>query len=136
MDYIKNYFNKINITKLLRTCESYQLWQEIVYLYSNYDEQDNAIRIMIEHSPFAFNHETFVNILQKVKNLDLLYKAIDFYLEEEPEKLNDLLRQITPKLDLNKAVTVVKKQDYLPLILDWLKSVQSNNNQSVNDAIN
>lgn len=128
MDYIKNYFNKINIPKLLRICEVYLLWPEIVYLYHHYDEQDNAIKVMIEHSPYAFNHETFVNILQKVKNNDLYYKSIEFYLEEEPERLNDLLRQISPKLDLSKTVNTVKKQGYLPLIMDWLKSVQSNNN--------
>lgn len=40
---------------------------------------------MIEHSPVAFNHDQFVNLLIKASNYDLYYKAILFYLDEQPE---------------------------------------------------
>jgi len=45
------------VSKLLRVCERFFMWQEAVYLYSHYDEYDNAINVMIEHSPSAFVHE-------------------------------------------------------------------------------
>ena len=54
------------MSKLLRICERFCLWSEAVYLHSNYDEFDNAINIMIEHSPIAWNHVIFS--LKKVKN--------------------------------------------------------------------
>jgi clathrin heavy chain len=136
MDFIRNYFQKLNVSKLLRVCERYLLWNEAVYLHTNYDEHDNAVKIMMEHSPSAFKHDAFSNIIQKVTNNELLYKAIDFYLDEEPEHLCELLRHITSKVDLSKVVTQIRKAGYLPIIVDWLKSVQNKNNQAVNDALN
>lgn len=88
----------------MRTSERYLLWNEAVYLYSHYDEFDKAINIMIEHSPTAWHHETFINIIQKANNHSLYYKAINFYLEEQPEKINDLLKPLTAKLDKSKTV--------------------------------
>lgn len=82
MEHCVAYFSKINVSKLLRVCERYLLWPEAVYLYSHYDEYDNAINTIIEHSPSAFNHENFINLIQKVSNSDLYYRAIMFYMEE------------------------------------------------------
>ena len=135
-DFIKAYFQKLNVTKLTRVCKKYQLWPEIVYLHSNYKEFDIAVTIMMEHSPSCFAHDNFVANLTKVTNSDLFYKAILFYIEEEPLKLNDLLKQLTLKLDFSRVVQIVQRTGYLPLIIDWLKSVQNQNNQSVNDALN
>jgi len=82
LEHCRQYFSKMNISKLLRICERYLLWQEAVYLYSNYEEYDNAINTMIEHSPSAWSHEQFISLILKVSNHDLYYKAIIFYLEE------------------------------------------------------
>lgn len=57
MEHCVQYFAKLNVSKLLRVCERYLLWPEAVYLYSHYDEYDNAIMVMIEHSPTAWVHE-------------------------------------------------------------------------------
>lgn len=135
-DFIKAYFQKINVTKLVRVCKKYQLWKEIVYLHSNYKEYDMAVLVMVDHSPVCFDHDTFVSNLSKVSNSDLIYKAILFYIEEEPMRLNDLLKLMTMKIDFSKVVQIIKRTGYLPLIVDWLKSVQSQNNQAVNDALN
>jgi clathrin heavy chain len=116
MDYIRNYFHKINVTKLLRACQRFLLWNEAVYLHSNYEEYDNAVKIMIEHSPTAFKHDIFVTNIQKVSNHDLLYKAVTFYLEEEPARLNELLKCITLKVDLSKVV-----QEVFPILFPQTK---------------
>jgi clathrin heavy chain len=73
--------SKLNTTKVLRACEKFMLWNEAVYLYSQYNEYDNAINIMIEHSPYAFDHDVYMQTIQKVPNTDLYYKSIVFYLE-------------------------------------------------------
>lgn len=91
---------------------------------------------MMEHSPSCYSHDTFVNNLLKVNNSDLLYKAISFYLEEEPVRLNELLKQISPKLDYSKVCKLIKRTGNLPLIVEWLKSVQNTNNSAVNDSLN
>lgn len=33
MEHIKQYFSKLNVSKLLRICERFQLWREAVYLH-------------------------------------------------------------------------------------------------------
>jgi len=91
----------------MRVCERYQLWQEVVYLYSHYDEFDNAVKVMIEHSPVAWDHTQFVSLIQRVSNTDLYYRGALFYLEEQPLQLNDLLKSLATKIDLGKLVSVV-----------------------------
>jgi clathrin heavy chain len=59
---------------------------------------------MIEHSPSAWKHDLFSQNIVKVSNHDLFYRSMIFYLEEEPLLLNDLLKLLAMKLDLNKAV--------------------------------
>ena len=72
----------------------------------------------------------------KFSNTELYYRSINFYLQEEPARLNDLLSQITTKVDLTKTVNLLRKEGFLWLAEDWLSSVQSHNNQAVNDALN
>lgn len=117
-------------------CERYLLWSEAVFLYSNYDEFDNAVGIMIEHSPYAWQHDLFINLIQKVSNHDLYYKAMIFYLEEQPMMLNDLLKNLANKIDLTKTVGVLKKTGCVELIVPFLKTQQTFNNQAVNEALN
>ena len=97
----------MNVSKLLRVCERYQLWQETVFLYANYDEYDNAVKTIIEHSPIAWHHDQFVLYVQKVSNTDLYYKSVLFYLDEQPMLLNDLLKSLSTKIDLTKLISVV-----------------------------
>jgi len=62
---------------------------------------------MMEHSPSAFMHDLFVQNMQKIANSDLYYKAIRFYLDEQPMRLNDLLIVLANRIDLTKVVTQV-----------------------------
>ena len=135
-DFIKVYISKLNVVKMERVCQTYHLWKEVVYLHSNFNEFDKAVKVMIEHSPYCFNHDTFITYLLKVSNTELYYRSINFYLQEEPARLNDLLPQITTKIDLTKTVSLLRKEGFLWLAEDWLRSVQSHNNQAVNDALN
>jgi len=121
---------------LLRECEKYWLWQEAVFLHSHYEEYDNAIKTMIEHSPTAFNHEIFMNLIQKVSQHELYVRAVEFYIEEEPLKLNDLLKALATNIELGKLVSLLKKRGYLALIVPFLRSVQNVNSQDCNEALN
>lgn len=75
-------------------------------------------------------------MLQKVSNTELFKKAILFYLDEQPMMLNDLLKNIHTKLDLSQTVLLMKKTGYIELVLPFLKQVQMNNNQQVNETLN
>merc|ERR1712187_986597 len=96
MDFIKLNTAKFNIPKLIQACERHSLWEQAVFLYTHYDEYDSAANTMMAHSPTAFAHDQFQMIMQKVSNMELFYKAIQFYLDEQPMLLCSLLATITP----------------------------------------
>lgn len=62
-----------------------------------------------------------------------------FYLEEEPNHINELLKALVvgkTQIDLHKCVQKMKKTGYIALITPFLKSVQNQNVSSVNEALN
>lgn len=136
MDHIRTYVNKLHIPKLVRACEQYQLWSEAVFLHQNYEQWNQAIMTMIEHSPTAFRHDVFSQNIVKVSSSDIWYKSMIFYIEEEPMMLNDLLKLLQSKIDLQKTVQVIKKTGHIALIQPFLQSVQNQNNSAVNEALN
>jgi len=136
MEHIKVYVKRVNVTKLLRTVELGRHWEAAAFLYVETAEFDSAVRVMIEHSPSAFNPDKFLEIIQKVRNQELFYEAINFYLEEQPLLLGRLLQVLTPKLDHARVVHQLRKTDNLPLIITYLKTVQKDNLSAVNEAVN
>jgi len=136
MEHIKLFHQKLNIPTLIGACQKNQLWNEAVFLYKNYDQFDNAIDVMIDHSPVAWEHKLFKEILLQVPNTEVFYKAIKFYLSEHPLLLNDLLMECSSKLDHTRVVTMFRERKHLPLIEKYLLHVQHNNLLSVNEAIN
>jgi len=136
MDHLRTYFQRLHITKVQKACEEYQMWREAVFLHFHYGQSDSAVNIMIEHSPTAWEHDIFVQNIQKVANSDLYYKSLKFYLAEQPLLLNELLTSIANKLDLTKTVALLKQTGATALAQPFLKSVQTYNVQAVNDALN
>merc|ERR1712217_174158 len=136
MDFIKLNTAKLNIPKLIQACERHYHWQEAVHLFTAYDEFDSAANCMMAHSPVAFSHDRFQMVMQKVSNSEIYYRAITFYIEEQPMKVNSLLSTIQKNIDHARVVQQARKGNFLPLILPYLKSVQSHNISTVNDAIN
>merc|ERR1712187_1110583 len=91
MDFIKLNTAKFNIPKLIQACERHSLWEQAVFLYTHYDEFDAAANTMMAHSPTAFAHDQFQMIMQKVSNMEIYYRAIRCYLDENPIQVNALL---------------------------------------------
>merc|ERR1712072_701815 len=112
---------KLNIPKLIQACERHFLWEQVVFLYMQYDEFDSAANTMMAHSPTAFSHDQFQMIMTKISNMELYYRAIQFYLDEQPMQVNSLLNTIAPKVDHARVVQLARKAGHLPLILPYLK---------------
>jgi len=136
MDFIKMNTAKLNIPKLINACERHNLWESAVFLYMQYDEFDSAANCMMQHSPTAFAHDQFQMIMQKVSNLEIYYRAVQFYLDEQPMQVNSLLNNIAQKVDHARVVQIARKSNVLPLILPFLKQVQQLNVAAVNEALN
>eukprot|EP00933_Yihiella_yeosuensis_P029628 TRINITY_DN23254_c0_g4_i1.p1 TRINITY_DN23254_c0_g4~~TRINITY_DN23254_c0_g4_i1.p1 ORF type:complete len:1717 (+),score=465.38 TRINITY_DN23254_c0_g4_i1:179-5329(+) len=136
MDFIKMNTQKLNIPKLIQACERHYHWQQAVFLLTHYDEFDQAANIMMAHSPTAFSHDQFLMIMQKVANMEIYYRAMTFYLEENPMQLDSLLTTIAAKVDHARVVQQARKAGQLALIMPFMKSVQQNDTAAINEAIN
>merc|ERR1719491_2200115 len=136
MDFIKLNTQKLNIPKLINACERHFHWEHAVFLYTHYDEFDSAATTMMAHSPVAFSHDQFQMILQKVSNQEIYYRAVQFYLDEQPMQVCSLMNSIMSKVDHARVVQQVRKDGHLALIVPYLKSVQTHNVAAVNDAVN
>ncbi|KAG2194961.1 hypothetical protein INT47_002817 [Mucor saturninus] len=136
MEHLKLYVSRINMPKVIRACADVHLWRELVFLYVNYDEYDNAVTAMMDHSVDSWEHSAFKEIIVKVSNIELYYKALKFYLAEQPLLLNDLLSVLVPRIKHTRVVQIFEKSDNIPLIKQYLISVQDTNNKDVNTALN
>jgi clathrin heavy chain len=136
MEHLKLFWSRINIPKVIRACQETHLWEELVFLYIHYDEFDNASMAMMKHSVDAWQHATFKDVVSKVANTEIYYKALQFYLEEHPLLLNDLFGALTSRIDNTRVVQMFQKNGHLPLIKPYLTIVQSLNNKAINEAMN
>jgi clathrin heavy chain len=136
MEHLKLFSTRLNVPQLIRVCEELELWKELTFLYVAYDEYDNALQVMITHSPLAWEHVQFKDVAVKVKSAETLYKGISFYLEEHPDQLNDLLKVVEARVDHSRVVDIMRRAGQLPLVKDYLLAVQKNNLSAVNEAVN
>ncbi|KAH7823081.1 Clathrin heavy chainC [Monocercomonoides exilis] len=138
MEHIKLFHSKINIAKMLTVCEQNLQWSELCVLYCHYDEYDSAATKMMEHID-AWNHAQFKDIIQKVTNMEIFYRAIDVYLKQHPTLLCDLLSVMAPRIDNTRVVSQLRRSGMLALIKPYLLFVQSSTKPEipeVNEAVN
>lgn len=136
MEHIKLFSTRLNIPKLIRVCDEQQHWKELTYLYIQYDEYDNAAATIMNHSPEAWDHMQFKDVVVKVANVELYYKAVHFYLQEHPDLINDLLNVLSLRVDHTRVVDIMRKAGHLHLVKPYMVAVQSNNVAAVNEALN
>jgi len=135
-EHLELFWSRVNIPKVLRAAEQAHLWAELVFLYDKYEEYDNAIITMMKHPSEAWRENHLKDIITKVANIELYYKAIQFYLDFKPLLLNDLLLVLTPRLDHTRAVHFFGKVGHLPLVKPYLRAVQNHNNKAINESLN
>ena len=112
------------------------MWSELVFLYDKYEEYDNAVLTMMAHPTEAWKESLFKEVVTKVANIELYYRALTFYLDHKPLLINDLLIVLTPRLDHTRAVSFFTRAGHLKLVKPYLRTVQTNNNKAVNEALN
>jgi clathrin heavy chain len=135
MEHIKLFWSRLNIRKMLKACEESAQWEEVTFLYLHYDEFDNAVLAMIAHPTEAFEHVKFKDTVAKVQNTEIFYKAIDFYLAQQPMMLNDLLSIMTQRVDHVRVIQQLRKAQHIPLVKPYLLATQTMNIKEVNDAL-
>jgi len=136
MEHIKLFWSRLNIPTLLVACQQNLHWNEAVFLYTHYDQYDNAIDALITHSAEAWKHPLFKEVIQQVSNTEIYYRALRFYLEEHPLLLNDLLLDLAGHLDHHRVVDMLTHASHLPLAEKYLLHVQRENLPPINEAVN
>jgi len=136
MEHIKLFWSRLNIPTLLQACQKNLHWAECVFLYSHYDQYDNAVDVLIRHSAECWRHDLFKETVKHVSNTEIYYRSIDFYIAEHPLLLNDLLNDLVGSLDHSRVTQKIKQMGHLPLIEKYLHTVQRENLQTVNEAVN
>jgi len=135
-EHLELFWSRVNIPKVLRAAEQAHLWAELVFLFDKYEEYDNAAVTMMSHPTEAWREAHFKEVITKVANIELYYKAIQFYLDYKPMMLNDLLLVLAPRMDHTRSVSFFAKTNNLQLVKPYLRSVQSLNNKAINEALN
>ena len=135
MEHIKLFWSRLNIRKMLKACEENAHWSELTFLYLHYEEYDNACVSMMDHASEAYEHVKFKDTLAKVTNTEIFYKAIDFYLQQQPLMLSDLLAVMAQRVDHVRVVHQMRKAQHLPLVRAYLLATQPMNIKEVNDAL-
>lgn len=136
MEHLKLFVSRINIPQVIKAAESAHLWSELVFLYVKYDEFDNAALAMMERAADAWEHSQFKEIIVRVANVEIYYKALSFYSEQQPLLITDLLAVLIPRIDHTRVVRIFIAQDNVPLIRAYLIAVQNLNIEAVNNAYN
>lgn len=72
----------------------------------------------------------------QVRNPEVQYKAISFYILQHPLGLARLLQVLTPHLDHARVVHLLRKNNSLPLAVEYMRNVQKENLSVVNEALN
>ena len=135
MEHLRVFWSRTNLPKMITACMEAHLWPELIFCYTHYDEWDNAALAMMERAADSWEHQSFKDIIIKVSNLEIYYRALTFYRGEHPMLLTDLLQALTPRIDVNRVVSIFQKSDDIPLIKPFLLAVQGQNKRSVNAAI-
>ena len=103
-EHLELFWSRVNIPRVLKAAEQAHLWAELVFLYDKYEEYDNAVLAVIRHPTEAWREAHFKEIITKVANIELYYKAMDFYFDYKPQLLNDLLNVLASRLDHTRTV--------------------------------
>jgi len=68
--------------------------------------------------------------------MDIFYRGIQFYLNEQPLQLVDLLMTVAARLEHARVVQMMRRSQALALVKPYLQAVQRENNNAVNEALN
>jgi clathrin heavy chain len=137
MEHCKVFFSKLNVSKVVRACERARLWDPAVYLYMHDKQHDSALKVMMERAN-SWDNDLFLDSVTKVRNAELMYKAVGFYLNFHPGLFTRLMDVMEEQIDHSRVVSQLRRTGDWALQLgqDYLKSVQKVNLSAVNEALN
>lgn len=86
----------------------------------------------------AYNHDIFLEAIVKVRNAEIMYKAVQFYLNLHPMEFTKLMEVMEPHVDHSRVVNQLRRTGDWALQLGqpYMKNVQAADLTAVNEALN
>merc|ERR1711935_89276 len=136
-EHCKVFFSRLNVSKVVKACEHARLWPPAVYLYTQDKQYDSAVKIMMERGP-AFENDLFLDAIVKVRNQEIMYKAMSFYLTMHPMHFTRLMEVMEEHVDHSRVVSQLRRTGDWSLQIgqDYMKAVQGADLSAVNEALN
>jgi len=137
MEHCKVFFSKLNVGKVVRACERARLFAPAVYLYMQDKQYDSAVKTMMDNET-AFETDLFFDAIVKVRNFEIMYKAINFFLTQHSEQFTRLMEVMEPHIAHDRVVSQLERTGEWALQVGqpYMKSVQAGNISKVNEALN
>lgn len=137
MDHCKVFFSKLNVSKVVRACERARLFKPAVYLYMQDKQFDNAVKTMMERAN-AWENDLFLDSVTRVRNQELIYKAVSHYLSTHPMLFTRLMEVLEETADHSRVVSQLRRTGDWALQVgqQYMKAVQKYNVTAVNEALN
>ena len=137
MDHCKVFFSKLNVSKVVRACERARLFKPTVYLYMQDKQYDSAVKTMMDRAP-SWENDLFLDSITKVRNQEVMYKAVSYYLNTHPMLFTRLMEVLEENADHSRVVSQLRRTGDWALQLgqQYLKAVQKYNITAVNEALN
>jgi len=100
-------------------------------------QYDASVKVMMERAN-AFSNELFLDSIVKVRNNEVMYKAIGFYLTHHPMNFVRLMEVVEALVDHARVVNQLRRTGDWALQVGqaYMKAVQKNNVSAVNEALN
>jgi len=91
----------------------------------------------MERAP-AFENDIFLEAIVKVRNQEIMYKAINFYLTMHPIFFTRLMEVMEPHVDHTRVVSQLRRTGDWALQIgqSYMKAVQGSDLSAVNEALN
>jgi clathrin heavy chain len=98
---------------------------------------DSAVKIMMERAP-SWDNDLFLDSAVKVRNSEVMYKAVSFYLTMHPTLFTRMMEVLEDHVDHSRVVNQLRRTGDWALQLGqpYMKSVQKHNLSPVNEALN
>ncbi|ESS68039.1 clathrin heavy chain [Trypanosoma cruzi Dm28c] len=136
LEHVNMHAKKINTHKMIAACEEYHLWLVLRVLHVNNEDWLAAATTMMRHHVDAWDHDVFKTVVSHLGSSDLVYNSIPFYIQTNPQLLDDFLTSMFKTLDPERVLLEVKKLAPVHFIRQYLESAQERNSRRVNEAIN
>eukprot|EP00764_Aduncisulcus_paluster_P010279 gnl/Carplike_NY0171/353_a491_1596.p1 GENE.gnl/Carplike_NY0171/353_a491_1596~~gnl/Carplike_NY0171/353_a491_1596.p1 ORF type:complete len:1732 (+),score=681.12 gnl/Carplike_NY0171/353_a491_1596:3-5198(+) len=126
MEFVKRFIKRCDVDRIARACQRAHLWAVLVFVKLESGNLDDCLNIMMAQSSSAWDHSHFMNIIAHVSTLDVLLRAIDFYVNQQPQLLNELLVTLgeNEHIDVGQIVSRIRRNEAGFLALNWLEERQ------------